>query len=175
MKYRFVSFIDLFKSPSFRNCLRKAAAIVGNTETAGSLSWMLSTEFSSWLLADTSLRRHHLASGQSSGLSSDLISLEPGPRLLRYFRDTQLMTALDSLVWPTRETPATSVSPLLSMVTRSNMRLASLTGDRWDAVAEWWTSVLSCGALWCQNKMAEAEALYPDINNLPDQYQVRDL
>ena len=57
---------------------------------------------------------------------------------------------------------------------RSNVTPASLTGDRWDAVADWWTAVLSCGSLWCQNKMTEAEALYTDIDNLPDQYQVRD-
>ena len=55
------------------------------------------------------------------------------------------------------------------------MTPASLTGDRWDTVADWWTAVLSCGALWCENKMAEAEALYTDIDNLPDQYQVRDM
>ena len=53
------------------------------------------------------------------------------------------------------------------------MTPASLTGDRVDTVADWWTAVLGCGSLWCQNKMAEAEALYSDIDNLPDQYQVR--
>ena len=57
---------------------------------------------------------------------------------------------------------------------RSNITPASLTGDRWDNVADWWTAVLSCGALWCQNKMVEAETLYSDIDNLPGQYQVRD-
>ena len=54
------------------------------------------------------------------------------------------------------------------------MTSASLTGDRWDEVADWWTAVLGCGALWCQNKMVEAETLYSDIDNLPGQYQVRD-
>ena len=54
------------------------------------------------------------------------------------------------------------------------MTPASLTGDRWDEVADWWTAVLGCGALWCQNKMVEAEALYSEIDNLPGQYQVRD-
>ena len=55
----------------------------------------------------------------------------------------------------------------------SNTLAASLAGDRWDAVAEWWTKLLSCASLWCANRMEEAEALYQDIDNLPQLYRVR--
>ena len=101
-----------------RNCLKKAAGVVGAADTAGSLSWLLSPEFSSWLLSDPGLRRQHLASDRSLGLTSDLQALDPVSRLLRHYQDHHLMTALDTLVWPTHDAPVTSVMPMLELVTR---------------------------------------------------------
>ena len=40
-------------------------------------------------------------------------------------------------------------------------------------VAEWWTKLLSSASLWCANMMEEAEALYQDIDTMPQLYQVR--
>jgi len=54
------------------------------------------------------------------------------------------------------------------------MKVGSLTGDRHDTVADWWTSLLKCSASWSLNMMEEAEQLYTDIDNLPVQYQESD-
>ncbi len=102
----------------FRNCLKKAAGAVGTPETAGSLSWLLSPEFASWLLTDTGLGRQHLASDRSPGLTRDLECLDPVSRLLRHYQDHHLMSALDTLVWPDHEAPVTSIMPMLGLVTR---------------------------------------------------------
>ena len=69
-------------------------------------------------VSDTGLTRQHLASSTSPGLTSDLETLDPVSRLLRHYQDHHLMSALDTLVWPTHEAPVTSVMPTLDLVTR---------------------------------------------------------
>ena len=93
-------------------------------------------------------------------------------RLLRHYRDSHLMSASDTIISPTVESQLGSVLPLLEGVSQSNVKVGSLTGDRQDEEAEWWTNLLRCGALWCTNKMREAEQTYPEIDKLPVQYQV---
>ena len=93
-------------------------------------------------------------------------------RLLRHYRDSHLLSASDTIISPTMESQLGSVLPLLEGVSQSNVKVGSLTGDRQDEEAEWWTNLLRCGALWCTNKMREAEQTYPEIEKLPVQYQV---
>ena len=163
------------KLPSLlqRSCLSRASSVLGTSDPGSQLSWLLSPDTVSFLLTDHNLRRHHLESVQTWSMSGAVTSLDPVSRLVRYYRDTLLSTALDTVICPTSVTQLGSVLPMLTQVTRSNERLGSLTGNRWDGVAEWWTRVLECAALWSGNMMEEATALYPDIDNLPDQYQVR--
>ena len=108
----------------------------------------------------------------SSNLSSQDCRLEPSVRLLRHYRDSHLLSASDTIISPTMESQLGSVLPLLEGVSQSNVKVGSLTGDRQDEEAEWWTNLLRCGALWCTNKMREAEQTYPEIDKLPVQYQV---
>ena len=109
-----------------------------------------------------------------STMSSEEVMLEPTVRLLRYYRDSHLHSALDTIICPTAESQLSSILPMLSLVTRSNVKVGSLTGDRHDEEAEWWTNVLRCGALWCAGaeRMVEAQETYPEIDKLPLQYQV---
>ena len=157
-----------------RTCLQRASALMVSCDSNDcQLSWMLGPEAVHFILTDNSLKRSHFESGQVSSMSEAVTSLDPVSRLMRFYRDTHLATALDTLICPTSVTKLGTVLPLLTQVSRSNTRLGSLTGNRWDHVAEWWTQILRCGALWSQNMMEEAITLYTDINNLPAEYQVR--
>ena len=113
----------------------------------------------------------HLESS-CSNLSSQDCRLEPSVRLLRYYRDSHLLSASDTIICPSAESQLSSVLPVLESVSQSNVKVGSLTGDRQDEEAEWWTALLRCGALWCANKMSEAQLTYPEIDKLPVQYQV---
>ena len=113
-----------------------------------------------------------MTSNVVSTMSAKVTRLDPVNRLLRYYRDTHLHTALDTLICPSTESHLDTVVPMVSLVTKSNEMVGSLTGDRYDEVADWWTAVLKCSALWSTNKMEEAEQLYVDIDNLPLEYQV---
>ena len=62
--------------------------------------------------------------------------------------------------------------PTLAAVSRSNQLLGSLTGDRYDPVADWWTSILSCSAHWSLNNLEDAHLTFSDIDQLPELYQV---
>ena len=83
-----------------------------------------------------------------------------------------LQSALDTVICPTAESQLSAVLPTLASVSRSNSLCGSLTGDRHDLVADWWTSLLSCAANWALNRMEESEQSYTDIDNLPTSYQV---
>ena len=106
-------------------------------------------------------------------MSSQDRRLEPTVRLMRYYRDSLLHSALDTIICPNVESQLSSILPVLSLVARSNVKVGSLTGDRQDEEAEWWTAVVKCGALWCANNMVEAQQTYPEIDSLPVEYQVR--
>ena len=108
----------------------------------------------------------------SSNLSSQDCRLEPGVRLVRHYRDSLLLSASDTLICPTADSQLGSILPLLAGVSQSNLKVGCLTGDRQDEEAEWWTALLRCGALWCANKMSEAQQTYSEIDRLPVQYQV---
>ena len=108
----------------------------------------------------------------SSNLASQDSRLEPSVRLLRHYRDSHLVSASDTIICPTAENQLSSVLPLLESVSQSNVKVGSLTGDRQDEEAEWWTNLLRCAALWSANKMSEAQQTYPEIDKLPVQYQV---
>lgn len=145
--------------------------MVGSEGNDCQLAWLVTPEAVHFLLTDNNLKKCHLEAEQLSTMSETVTALDPVARLMRYYRDTHLATALDTLICPTSVTKLSTVLPLLTQVTRSNQRLGSLTGNRWDHVAEWWTQILRCGALWCANMMEEASTLYTDIDNLPTQYQ----
>jgi len=164
-----------------RRCLQFAVAALGDVESqpgqngsAEEMARILQPEFIQFLLNDTNMRPRDLEMKQVSTMSSTVTKMDPVSLLLRYYRDTHLHTALDTIICPSSESQLGSVVPLLSLVTRSNIMTGSLLGDRYDEVAEWWTSILKCAALWCSNQMTEAEQLYSDIDNLPLEYQESD-
>ena len=107
-----------------------------------------------------------------SHLSSQDCRLEPAVRLLRFYRDSHLLSASDTLICPTAESELSSILPVLDSVSQSNLKVGCLTGDRQDEEAEWWSNLLRCGALWCANNLPGAQLTYPEIDRLPVHYQV---
>merc|ERR1719312_2242942 len=156
-----------------RKCLRQAGVIASQSEVSSEVSWLLTKEGSSfflseqWTLADRT-------PGTGQGLTSPPTTLDPINQIVRHYRDSMLQSALDTLVCPTATSQIGAVLEVLEGVNRSNMKMCSLTGDRHDMVADWWSSLLKCSASWSLNMMVEAEQLYTDIDNLPLQYQESD-
>ena len=107
---------------------------------------------------------------------------------MREFRNSCLQVALSTINCPTAGSqltevlrkpsipsppyPPPQVLPTLAAVSRSNQLLGSLTGDRYDPVADWWTSILSCSAHWSLNNLEDAHLTFSDIDQLPELYQV---
>ena len=107
---------------------------------------------------------------------------------MREFRNSCLQVALSTINCPTAGSQLTEVLrkpslpsppycppqvlPTLAAVSRSNQLLGSLTGDRYDPVADWWTSILSCSAHWSLNNLEDAHLTFSDIDQLPELYQV---
>ena len=107
---------------------------------------------------------------------------------MREFRNSCLQVALSTINCPTAGSQLTEVMgkpsipsppyrqpqvlPTLAAVSRSNQLLGSLTGDRYDPVADWWTSILSCSAHWSLNNLEDAHLTFSDIDQLPELYQV---
>eukprot|EP00092_Neocalanus_flemingeri_P001165 GFUD01001241.1.p1 GENE.GFUD01001241.1~~GFUD01001241.1.p1 ORF type:complete len:1098 (+),score=305.94 GFUD01001241.1:251-3544(+) len=155
-----------------RKALGKAATIASQSQSdvGSELSWLLGKEgvtfflTEPWTLSD-------LKPGPGSGLTSSPPTLSPVAQITRCYRDSLLQAALDTVICPTAGSQITQVLPLLSAVSRSNEKVGSLTGDRHDLVADWWTYLLKCAANWSLNKMDEAEQTYPDIDCLPVAYQ----
>ena len=136
------------------------------------LSWLCGPDGAEFFLTDSNMKFSDLETNLVSSMSSQESRLEPTVRLVRYYRDSLLHSALDTIICPSAQSQLSSILPVLSLVTKSNVKVGSLTGDRQDEEAEWWTNVLRCGALWCSNKLEEAEQTYSDIDCLPLQYQV---
>ena len=156
-----------------RKCYKKAEKIANKNSIGTELSWLCGRDGVDFYLGDNSanMKLSDLESNSSS-LSSQDCRLEPSVRLLRHYRDSHLLSASDTIICPTAESKLSSVLPVLASVSQSNVKVGSLTGDRQDEEAEWWTALLRCGALWCANKMTEAQQTYPEIDKLPIQYQV---
>merc|ERR1712106_650075 len=153
-----------------RKALRKAATIASQSDVGSELSWLLGTEGSTFFLTELWTLSDRKA-GAGCGLTSAPVSLSPVTQIIRFYRDSMLQSALDTVICPTSSSQISKVLPVLSAVSRSNEMVGSLTGDRHDSVADWWTSLLKCTANWSLNKMDEAEQSYPDIDCLPLPYQ----
>ena len=162
-------FLNLINT--FRKALRKAATIASQSDVGSELSWLLGTEGSTFFLTELWTLSDRKA-GAGCGLTSAPVSLSPVTQIIRFYRDSMLQSALDTVICPTSSSQISKVLPVLSAVSRSNEMVGSLTGDRHDSVADWWTSLLKCTANWSLNKMDEAEQSYPDIDCLPLPYQV---
>ena len=156
-----------------RKCYSKAAKICNNNSVGSQLSWLCGKLGAEFFLTDSNMKFSDLETSVESTMSSQDRRLEPTVRLMRYYRDSLLHSALDTIICPTVESQLSSILPVLSLVSRSNVKVGSLTGDREDEEAEWWTAVVRCGALWCANNMVEAQQTYPEIDSLPVEYQVR--
>jgi len=153
-----------------RKALETAASIASQSDVGSELSWLLSKEGRTFFLSDP-WTLYDLKPGPGCGLTSSPPTLSPVAQISRYFRDSMLQSALDTVICPTAESQLSAVLPTLASVSRSNSLCGSLTGDRHDLVADWWTSLLSCAANWALNRMEESEQSYTDIDNLPTSYQ----
>jgi len=153
-----------------RKALRKAATIASQSDVGSELSWLLGTEGTTFFLTELWTLSDRKA-GAGCGLTSAPVSLSPVTQIIRFYRDSMLQSALDTVICPTSSSQISKVLPVLSAVSRSNEMVGSLTGDRHDSVADWWTSLLKCTANWSLNKMDEAEQSYSDIDCLPLPYQ----
>ena len=156
-----------------RRALLAAANIADKSEVDGELGWLVGhhgRQFflnESWSLAD--------ADADCWGLTSPPPALQPVAQIVRAFRNSCLQTALHTINCPTAGSQLTEVLPTLAAVSRSNQLLGSLTGDRHDPVADWWTSLLSCSAHWSLDNVTDAELTFSDIDQLPALYQVKSL
>jgi len=152
-----------------RRALLAAANIADKSEVDGELGWLVGhhgRQFflnESWSLAE--------ADADCWGLTSPPPALQPVAQIVRAFRNSCLQTALHTINCPTAGSQLTEVLPTLAAVSRSNQLLGSLTGDRHDPVADWWTSLLSCSAHWSLDNVTDAELTFSDIDQLPALYQ----
>eukprot|EP00090_Calanus_glacialis_P000417 TRINITY_DN10251_c0_g1_i1.p1 TRINITY_DN10251_c0_g1~~TRINITY_DN10251_c0_g1_i1.p1 ORF type:complete len:1045 (-),score=302.19 TRINITY_DN10251_c0_g1_i1:87-3221(-) len=153
-----------------RKALAKAATIASQSDVGSELSWLLGKEGAMFLLSEPWTLSDRKP-GPGSGLTSAPVTLCPVTQMTRFYRDSMLQSALDTVICPTSTSHISKVLPILSAVSRSNEMVGSLTGDRHDSVADWWTSLLRCAASWSLNKMEEAEQTYSDIDCLPLLYQ----
>jgi len=153
-----------------RKALGKAATIASQSDVGSELSWLLGKEGTTFFLTEP-WTLFDLKSGPGCGLTSAPPPLSPVAQIARFFRDSQLQSALDTVICPTSGSQISQVLPILSAVSRSNEMVGSLTSDRHDLVADWWTCLLKCAANWSLNKMDEAKQTYPDIDCLPLPYQ----
>ena len=151
--------------------MAKAATIASQSDVGSELSWLLGKEGAMFLLSEPWTLSDRKP-GPGSGLTSAPVTLCPVTQMTRFYRDSMLQSALDTVICPTSTSHISKVLPILSAVSRSNEMVGSLTGDRHDSVADWWTSLLRCAASWSLNKMEEAEQTYSDIDCLPLLYQV---
>jgi len=153
-----------------RRALLAAAGIADKSEVDGELAWLVGhhgRQFflnESWSLATET-------DADCWGLTSPPPALQPVAQIVRAFRNSCLQTALHTINCPTAGSQLTEVLPTLAAVSRSNQLLGSLTGDRHDPVADWWTSLLSCSAHWSLDNVTNAELTFSDIDQLPALYQ----
>ena len=154
-----------------RQALLAAARIAERSEVDGELGWLVGhhgRQFflnQNWSLAND-------VEADCWGLTSPSPALQPVAQIVRAFRNSCLQTALHTINCPTAGSQLTEVLPTLAAVSRSNQLLGSLTGDRHDPVADWWTSILSCSAHWSLDNVTDAELTFSDIDQLPALYQV---
>ena len=155
-----------------RRALLAADRIADKSEVDGELAWLVGHHGRQFFLNESwSLAAE--ADADCWGLTSPPPALQPVAQIVRAFRNSRLQTALHTINCPTAGSQLTEVLPTLAAVSRSNQLLGSLTGDRHDPVADWWTSLLSCSAHWSLDNVTNAELTFSDIDQLPALYQVR--
>ena len=153
-----------------RRCLLAAARIADKSDVDGELGWLVGHHGRQFFLNET----WTLDSVEACwGLTSPPPALQPVAQIVRAFRNSFLQSALHTINCPTAGSQLTEVLPTLAAVSRSNQLLGSLTGDRHDPVADWWTSLLSCSAHWSLDNATDAELTFSDIDQLPALYQVQ--
>jgi len=151
-----------------RRCLLAAARIADKSDVDGELGWLVGHHGRQFFLNET----WTLDSVEACwGLTSPPPALQPVAQIVRAFRNSFLQSALHTINCPTAGSQLTEVLPTLAAVSRSNQLLGSLTGDRHDPVADWWTSLLSCSAHWSLDNATDAELTFSDIDQLPALYQ----
>merc|ERR1711963_1060114 len=138
-----------------RRALMSAAKVAEKSEVDGELAWLVGHHGRQFFLNDTWRLARSTGEEESWGLTSPPPALQPISQMVREFRNSCLQVALSTINCPTAGSQLTEVLPTLAAVSRSNQLLGSLTGDRYDPVADWWTSILSCS----------------DIDQLPELYQ----
>ena len=152
-----------------RRCLLAAARIADKSDVDGELGWLVGHHGRQFFLNET----WTLDSVEACwGLTSPPPALQPVAQIVRAFRNSFLQSALHTINCPTAGSQLTEVLPTLAAISRSNQLLGSLTGDRHDPVADWWTSLLSCSAHWSLDNATDAELTFSDIDQLPALYQV---
>jgi len=153
-----------------RRALLAADRIADKSEVDGELAWLVGHHGRQFFLNESwSLATE--ADADCWGLTSPPPALQPVAQIVRAFRNSCLQTALHTINCPTAGSQLTEVLPTLAAVSRSNQLLGSLTGDRHDPVADWWTSLLSCSAHWSLDNVTNAELTFSDIDQLPALYQ----